>query len=308
MSQPNQQPPPYPGTANPGYNPYAPQQPAGYQPPYPPQQPYQQQGAPNMMAANAGMAQAVHAGGYDSDVENGRSAQNNAAAMGSSFGDKAIRRAFIKKVYGILSIQLLVTCGIIGIIINPNWPIRQYVQSNQWVYLSSFGLMMACMIALVCCEGVRRKSPVNIIVLGVFTLCEGYMLGSVSAFYEPDAVIMAAGITAAVTIGLTLFAFQTKWDFTACGGMLCGLLVILFFAGILMIFLPKTKWTIIAYASLGALVFMMYIVYDTQLMMGGKHKYSLSPEEYIFASLSLYLDIINLFMYILMIIGAARSD
>ena len=29
MSQPNQQPPPYPGTANPGYNPYAPQQPAG---------------------------------------------------------------------------------------------------------------------------------------------------------------------------------------------------------------------------------------------------------------------------------------
>ena len=46
------------------------------------------------------------------------------------------------------------------------------------------------------------------------------MLGSVSAFYEPDAVIMAAGITAAVTIGLTLFAFQTKWDFTACGGKL----------------------------------------------------------------------------------------
>ena len=90
--------------------------------------------------------------------------------------------------------------------------------------------------------------------------------------------------------------------------MLCGLLVILFIAGFLMIFLPKTKWTIIAYASLGALVFMMYIVYDTQLMMGGKHKYSLSPEEYIFASLSLYLDIINLFMYILMIIGAARSD
>ena len=58
-----------------------------------------------MMAAQSGMAQAVHAGGYDSDVENAASAQNNAAAMGSSFGDKAIRRAFIKKVYGILSIQ-----------------------------------------------------------------------------------------------------------------------------------------------------------------------------------------------------------
>ena len=91
-------------------------------------------------------------------------------------------------------------------------------------------------------------------------------------------------------------------------GMLCGLLVILMIAGFLMIFLPSNKYTIIAYASLGAFIFSMYIVYDTQLMMGGKHKYSLSPEEYIFASLSLYLDIINLFMYILMIIGAARSD
>merc|ERR550534_2770742 len=45
-----------------------------------------------------------------------------------------------------------------------------------------------------------------------------------------------------------------------------------------------------------------------QLMMGGKHKYSLSPEEYIFAALNIYLDIINLFMYILMIVGFSRGD
>ena len=64
----------------------------------------------------------------------------------------------------------------------------------------------------------------------------------------------------------------------------------------------------IGYGSAGALIFSLYIVYDTQLMMGGKHKYSLSPEEYVFAALSLYLDIINLFLYILMIIGAARGD
>jgi FtsH-binding integral membrane protein len=63
----------------------------------------------------------------------------------------------------------------------------------------------------------------------------------------------------------------------------------------------------IGYASAGALIFSMYIVYDTQLMMGGKHKYSISPEEYVFASLSLYLDVINLFLYILSIIGAARK-
>jgi len=50
-----------------------------------------------------------------------------------------------------------------------------------------------------------------------------------------------------------------------------------------------------------------YLVFDTQLMLGGKHKYALSPEEYIFAALNLYLDIINMFLYILSIVGRVRS-
>lgn len=59
----------------------------------------------------------------------------------------------------------------------------------------------------------------------------------------------------------------------------------------------------LVYACLGALLFSFYLVYDTQLMLGGKHKYSISPEEYIFAALNLYLDIVNIFLYILQIIG-----
>lgn len=43
-------------------------------------------------------------------------------------------------------------------------------------------------------------------------------------------------------------------------------------------------------------------------MMGGEHKYSISPEEYIFAALNLYMDIVNIFIYILTIISAARDD
>jgi len=54
-------------------------------------------------------------------------------------------------------------------------------------------------------------------------------------------------------------------------------------------------------------VLFQYLVFDTQLMLGGKHKYSLSPEEYIFAALNLYLDIVNMFLYILNIVGRARS-
>ena len=63
----------------------------------------------------------------------------------------------------------------------------------------------------------------------------------------------------------------------------------------------------IGFGAAGALVFSLYLVYDTQLMLGGKHKYALSPEEYIFAALNLYLDIINLFLYLLSIFGGGKK-
>ncbi|EEC07222.1 conserved hypothetical protein [Ixodes scapularis] len=44
------------------------------------------------------------------------------------------------------------------------------------------------------------------------------------------------------------------------------------------------------------------------MMLGGNHKYSVSPEEYIFAALSLYVDIVNLFLMILQIVGYANKD
>ena len=43
------------------------------------------------------------------------------------------------------------------------------------------------------------------------------------------------------------------------------------------------------------------------MMMGGNHKYSISPEEYIFAAIAIYLDILNIFLYILRIAGAAKK-
>ena len=43
------------------------------------------------------------------------------------------------------------------------------------------------------------------------------------------------------------------------------------------------------------------------MMMGGNHKFSISPEEYIFAAIAIYLDILNIFLYILRIVGAAKK-
>jgi len=57
-------------------------------------------------------------------------------------------------------------------------------------------------------------------------------------------------------------------------------------------------------AGVGALIFSVYLVYDTQLMIGGNHKMSISPEEYIFAALNIYMDVIMIFLYILRLLGS----
>jgi len=62
----------------------------------------------------------------------------------------------------------------------------------------------------------------NFILLAVFTLAQSFIMGVFSSFHSGEAVFMAVGMTAVVCLGLTIFAFQTKWDFTVMGA---GLLV-----------------------------------------------------------------------------------
>jgi hypothetical protein len=223
-----------------------------------------------------------------------------------SFGEKAVRLGFIRKVYSILFVQIGITAAMISFFLYVD-AIKEYSKANPWMWILAFVLTFIILIMLACCPDFRRQSPLNFILLMAFTVCEGFLLGTVTSHYEKDEVLMAVGITAVVTLALTVFAFQTKWDFTMMGGMLFVLVIVLFCFGLLAAIIQSRILSLV-YASIGALIFSAYIVFDTQMMMGGKHKYSLSPEEYIIAALNLYLDIINLFLYILMIVGAARGD
>lgn len=90
------------------------------------------------------------------------------------------------------------------------------------------------------------------------------------------------------------------------GGMLYVFLIMLIVFGIFGgIF--HSKVLNILYACIGALIFSAYIVFDTQLMLGGNHKIAISPEEYVFAALNLYLDVVNLFLYLLIIVSGGRN-
>jgi len=305
----NQVAPPPPGFAVP---PTAP--PLGYaQPGYPPAQapppsyadatgnPQPGAAQPNFFAAaQSGMMRSAMYGGEDDS----RPLQDGAGNF--AFSEKSIRLAFIRKVYGILTVQLGVTIAIISMFFF--WKdLALYTRENNWLFYVALALTLVCIIALGCCPGVRRTFPMNFIFLGIFTICEGFLLGVVSSRYSTETVLIAAGVCAVVVFSLTIFAFQTKIDFTMCRGFLFVAVIVLFCFGFGMIFWHN-KVAYLVYSCLGALIFSMYIVFDTQLMLGGKHKYSISPEEHIFAALNLYLDIVQLFMFILSIVGSARGE
>lgn len=88
------------------------------------------------------------------------------------------------------------------------------------------------------------------------------MVSLISSFYNYTIVLMAGALTFAVVVGLTIYAFYTKTDFTVCGGLMFILLMVLIVAGILAIFI-RSEWFGLMYSIFGTIVFGLYLIMDT---------------------------------------------
>ncbi|KAF0045330.1 hypothetical protein F2P81_001859 [Scophthalmus maximus] len=218
--------------------------------------------------------------------------------------NKSIRRAFIRKVFLVLTAQLTVTFAFVAVFTFVD-EVKRFVLVNTWTYFVSYAVFFVSVCVISCCGSFRRRHPWNLVALSVLTLSMSYMVGMIASFHQTDSVIMAVGITAVVCFTVVIFSLQTKYDFTSCHGVLFVCLIVLIFFGLLCIFI-RNRILHIVYAGLGALLFTCFLAVDTQLLLGNKEM-SLSPEEYVFAALTLYTDIINIFLYILAIIGRARG-
>jgi FtsH-binding integral membrane protein len=225
--------------------------------------------------------------------------------------EKSVRMGFVRKVYGILMIQLLVTVGVSTLFI-VNEDCRQLVRNSPEILWAGYGVMFVTLIVLTCCGEFRRKHPHGLIGLGIFTLATSFFVGVISSIYAQVIgewiVIEALIMTVLIVAGLTAFAFQTKYDFTRFNGFLVAIVMwitMMLMFNFVFIFPNNRIWYTI-YASCGAAFMCFFIVHDTQLMIGGKHKYQLNIDEHVFAALNLYLDIINLFLYILSILSSGR--
>ena len=143
--------------------------------------------------------------------------------------------------------------------------------------------------------------------LAAFTALEGVVVGAIAASYSLPTVALAVAITAGVTGGLAAYAARTKTDYTAQGGLLFSALLALIFTGLVGAFTRSAALDLLI-AGGGALLFSAYIVFDLQMLMGGAHtRFQLSPDDYVAGTIALYLDVINLFIYILRLLGSERE-
>jgi len=224
-----------------------------------------------------------------------------------------VRMGFLRKVYGLLTIQICLTVLIAAQIVvlagsNPS----AWVESHGWLLWVSVSGTISVMCASLCCREATRSFPTNYFILFSFTAFESILIGFVSAMFTPQSVLLAAGATALLFGVLTCYAIFTKTDFTGSAPYIfAGLSVMLIFGLVLMLLpflgVPISVATVI-YDCLGVILFSFCIIFDTQMMLGeyGGYRVAISVDEYVFAALNLYLDILNVFLHVLSLFGERR--
>ena len=215
----------------------------------------------------------------------------------------AVRAGFIRKVYGILSIQLMITFG--AVFFCQIKPIKSLIFKNQalsgnLVVFSSL-LFLVLFLCLACCRGLSRKVPYNYLFLLGITICEAIACAIASSIYSFQIVALALLLTIVATLAITFYACTTKNDFSTCRVGLYVIISQMFTIGIIaVLFRIRALYAFYTFGMTG--VVGIYLVYDTQLILG-KLGVGYSVDDYIFATLEIYMDIIRLFLLILRILG-----
>ena len=232
--------------------------------------------------------------------------QNNYESTGSAFGGAfeqsaqreatSARATFVKQTYQLLAASLLAaTAG-------------AYIGTNSASLLSGGAYWIAVIAEFACLFGLmfaRKNAKLALILLFAFTFISGLVLGPTLARYigagMGNVITQAFLMTTVAFGGLSVFAMNTKRDFSAMGKFLFIALIVIVVASLINIFVGSSMLSL-AVSGAGALIFSAYILYDTQNIIRGAYD---SP---VLAAVSLYLDILNLFISLLHILGALNSN
>lgn len=218
--------------------------------------------------------------------------------------EQMIRAGFIRKVYGILTAQMAftvffcVSCMFVS-------PLRHAIIG--FYRTPGAGMMMFIPMVCILCALMKNKDqhPLNYQLLAAFTVCMSVPIGFICAAYYTAGLghlILQAFILTCVCFGsLTAYTFYSGKDFSWMGaGLSSGLMLLMFWGFLGAVFGFGGG---LLYSAFGAILFCGYIVFDTWRIMK-----EYGCDDAIIASIDLYLDIVNLFLYLLQILSSQSSD
>lgn len=215
-----------------------------------------------------------------------------------------LRWAFIRKIYCILTIQLLLTIAVASVVVTVR-PISYFFVSSG-LGLGLYILVIILPFIILCpLYSYYQRHPINLLLLGVFTVCLSFAVGLTCAFTSGKVILESVILTTVVVVSLTLYTFwaaRRGHDFNFLGPFLFASMLVLMVFVLIQLLFPLGRISVMIYGGLAAIIFCGYIIYDTDNLI---KRYSY--DEYVWAAVALYLDIINLFLSLLTIFRAADS-
>lgn len=165
---------------------------------------------------------------------------------------------------------------------------------------------VVALIAMIFAIHYFRKSGFGLALLAVFAALQGVVLGPIINQHMKmqggaSVVATAAGLTALAVLGCAAYVITSKRDFSRIGGFLCGATLVLLLGMVLAVFLPIPALHV-GLSAAGALIFMAWVLHDVSDILHGRET------NYVTASLSIYLDTLNIFLSILRLLGLAPRN
>ncbi|CAR24569.1 Bax inhibitor 1 [Lachancea thermotolerans] len=251
--------------------------------------------------------------------------------------EPVVRRWFMRKVYTLLSCQILFSFAF-SAWVSHTPGVQAFILRKQWLFfLAMFGGLVSCVWLTLAprAEDVAQeplltptgdgasadpaRAPARapwyclsyrgqLALLGFFTFCEAYTLSLVTVAYNSQLILSAMLITGVVVVAVTAMALSDRFESTVTHSSsiyywLNIALWLLIGVGFSSLFFGMNSTIDLIYSWLGATVFTIYLFIDTQMIFRKVY-----PDEEIRCAMMLYLDIINLFLYILRILGRNRDD
>lgn len=212
--------------------------------------------------------------------------------------------ALMRKVYVWMSMALVIT-GLTAWIVAHNASLLQLINGNSATIWILFAVEIGLVIAL--SAAIHKLSlPVATLMFVVYSVLNGAVLSSIFLVYTMSSIATVFFITAATFGAMSVFGYVTKKDLSSIGKFLMMALIGLIIATVVNLFMKNSGLDmIISYA--GVLIFVGLTAWDTQKI---KQMCLQAPDTgesmqklALLGALSLYLDFINLFIYLLRILG-----